>query len=84
MDGIICSAHPLPANSNEFQTSIGYTVIACLFQLSSVVLPVTQADPKLNHVTDTSRNTSIASDFNRATKEIYQNPNIFPTYFTDL
>jgi amidase len=77
IDGIISPICALPAYPNEYPLNIGYTGIANLLQLSSVILPVTQVDLKLDQITDEYRNIEIASESDRVTQEFYQGPELF-------
>jgi amidase len=74
IDGIISPICALPAYPDNYELSVGYTGIANLLQLSSVILPVTRVDLELDQITDEYRHTSITSDSDRATKEFYQGP----------
>lgn len=51
VDGILSPVVAVPAYPHEYDLSIGYTGIANLLQLSSVVLPITRVDAQLDQVT---------------------------------
>ena len=74
IDGIISPICAVPAWPNEYDISIGYTGIANLLQLSSVILPVTQVDLQLDQITDEYRQTPLVGDSERAAREFYQGP----------
>ncbi len=77
IDGIISPICAAPAYPNEYHLSAGYTGIANLLQLSSVILPITKVDLQLDQLTDEYRNIQIASELDQATKELYKGPEIF-------
>ncbi len=77
IDGIISPIHELPAYPDEYKLSGGYTGIANLLQLSSVIFPVTQVDLQLDQITDEYRNMKIASQFDQIAKNTYKGPQVF-------
>ena len=77
VDGIISPICALPAYPHEFNLSVGYTGIANLLQLSSVIIPVTRVDQELDQVTDEYRNMKTLNEFDEAAKEVYKGPEVF-------
>ncbi|CAF0964692.1 unnamed protein product [Rotaria sordida] len=77
IDGIISPIFALPAYPHDYRTSGGYTGIANLLQLSSVILPVTRVDLQLDQITDEYRNMKIASEFDKIARETYKSPQMF-------
>ena len=84
IDGIISPIYALPAYPHEYKLSVGYTGIANLLQLPSVILPVTQVDLKLDQITDEYRNMKIASEFDQAAKDTYKGPEVFENCIVGL
>lgn len=84
IDGIISPVCALPAYPNDYPLSIGYTGIANLLQLSSIVLPITQVNLELDQLTDDYRQIKIASETDQATKELYQGPDAFENCIVGL
>jgi len=84
IDGIISPICASPAYPDEFLLSCGYTGIANLLQLSSVILPITRVDLQLDQITDEYRHIEIASEHDRATKELYKGPEIFENCIVGL
>jgi amidase len=84
IDGIISPICALPAYPHEYELSIGYTGIANLLQLSSVILPVTRVDQQLDQITDEYRNMEIASELDKIAKETYKSPEIFENCMVGL
>ncbi|CAF1563120.1 unnamed protein product [Rotaria sp. Silwood1] len=84
IDGIISPVCALPAYPHEFRLSIGYTGIANLLQLSSVILPVTRVDLELDQVTDEYRNMKIASELDQIARETYEGPEVFENCIVGL
>ncbi|CAF1189927.1 unnamed protein product [Rotaria sordida] len=77
IDGIISPIFALPAYPHDYRISGGYTGIANLLQLSSVILPVTRVDLQLDQITDEYRNMKIASEFDKIARETYKSPQMF-------
>ncbi|CAF0947687.1 unnamed protein product [Rotaria sordida] len=77
IDGIISPIFALPAYPHDYRISGGYTGIANLLQLSSVILPVTRVDLPLDQITDEYRNMKIASEFDKIARETYKSPQMF-------
>lgn len=77
VDGILSPVYPLPAYPHQHKLSIGYTGIANLLQLSSVVLPVTRVNLQLDQVTDEYRNMKIINELDKVVKDIYKSPQDF-------
>ncbi|UJR17813.1 hypothetical protein I4U23_004712 [Adineta vaga] len=84
VDGIISPVIPLPAYPTGFKLDLGYSGIANILQLSSVVLPVTRVDLKLDQITDEYRNIDLASEYDRATKDAYKGPEVFENIIVGL
>ncbi|CAF5068244.1 unnamed protein product, partial [Rotaria sp. Silwood1] len=84
IDGIISPVCALPAYPHEFRLSVGYTGIANLLQLSSVILPVTRVDLELDQVTDEYRSMKIASELDQIARETYKAPEVFENCIVGL
>ena len=77
IDGIISPICALPAFPHEYNLTIGYTGIANLLQLSSVILPITKVDLQLDQITDEYRNIKIANEFDQLNRDTYKGPEVF-------
>ncbi|UJR07732.1 hypothetical protein I4U23_012016 [Adineta vaga] len=77
IDGILSPIYALPAYPHDFKLTVGYTGIANLLQLSSVILPVTRVDPKLDQITDDYRQTKVLNEYDQLVKETYTDPSVF-------
>ena len=77
IDGILSPVHALPGYPHKIPLSAGYTGIANLLQLSSVIVPVTYVDLQLDRPSDVYLNTPTASDFDRTAKELYRSAEMF-------
>ena len=84
VDGIISPVVGLPAYPNKSMISIGYTGIANLLQLSSVVLPVISVSSELDQITDEYRNVEIASKSDQVAKDTYTGPEAFENIIVGL
>ena len=78
MDGILSPIYSLPAYPDYAPVTIIYTSIANLLQLSTVIIPVTKVDPKLDEITDEYRKLQPASEIDQKIKDMYvNNPGMF-------
>ena len=84
VDGIISPVLGLPAYPTKCMIGIGYTGIANLLQLSSVVLPVIPVSSELDQITDEYRNVEIASKCDQAAKDTYTGPEAFENIIVGL
>ncbi|CAF4103353.1 unnamed protein product [Rotaria socialis] len=84
VDGIISPVNAMPAYPTRFMISIGYTGIANLLQLSSIVLPVIRVDTVLDQINDGYRNSQIASESDQAAKNAYKGSEAFENIIVGL
>ena len=84
VDGILSPVVALPAYPHEYHLSVGYTGIANLLQLSSVILPVTRVDVKLDQVTADYHQTEATNELDQATRDAYQSAEAFENCMVGL
>ena len=77
VDGLLSPIHALPCYPTDFRLSPGYTAVINLLQLSSVIVPVTRVDSRLDQQTDAFRALPVLNEFDGLHKKFYEGPEQF-------
>ena len=78
VDGLLSPIHPLPCYPTDFRLSAGYTAVINLLQLSSVIVPVTRVDPRLDQQhTEAYRTRPVLNELDENHKKFYESPEQF-------